>query len=330
MDKLKMRLENTGLVLSIMTKISLFLGGLIFLFYCSSSGAFPENLSLGDGLWLILIISVFAVGMGTVYFFLGCLGVSIWTITYYIFVKSGGRGRFLIARKWLRDLKVKKAIRKNPVFFRSYKRDKPFVYNLRFPRVIITFHLMSFFTLVIMLGAIRENHLDWYLRLISTSIFVGLIFLILHTNKQKYLQIEHIVAREEESRRLKGEIKFANIITVAMLIYTTIYIGIIKIATNKTMIALSIRSENVTVFVKNPWGAVLDRHMVNIGENIKLNNDVVNKDVVPGYRKYDNMTVSLFNLGSYTFLEFNVENKSYSLKIPSSDIIVDSVPIPKI
>ncbi|MBB1527378.1 hypothetical protein BV924_20835 [Pectobacterium odoriferum] len=329
MNKLKIRLENTGLLMSIMTKLSLFFGGGIFLIYCSASGAFPENLSLGDGVWLLLIIFVFSFGMGTVYFFLGCFGVSLWTTAYHIFRISGGRERFLIIRQWFRERKTKKIIIENHFFFRNYKRDRPFSYKIRPPKINVIYHFISFFMIIIIFGTVRENHWDWYLRLILSSILLGFLFLFWHANWQRYLQIEHVEARQDESKRLKGEIKFANItFTAAVLILTTLYIGLTKIAADRTMIFLHVRSEQVTVFVKQPWDAVLERHLIRSEKQIANSKKAEIREAVPGYKQYDKMTVSLNNLGSSVFLEFKKGNKFYSLKIPSSDIIVDNVPLP--
>lgn len=112
MGNSKIWLENFGLSLGIITKVCLFLGGVIFLVYCSGAGAFPENLSLGDGIWLLLIISVFTFGMATVYFFLGCLGVSLCHVAYHILHVAAVIKGLRRVRQSIRVRKVKNIMKK--------------------------------------------------------------------------------------------------------------------------------------------------------------------------------------------------------------------------
>ncbi|MFZ3619412.1 hypothetical protein ACOYA6_09195 [Leclercia barmai] len=328
MGNSKISLENLGLSLGIVTKVSLFLGGVIFLVYCSNSGAFPEDLSLGDGIWLLLIISVFTFGMAIVYFFLGCLGISLCHVIYHALRFSGVTKYFISVRKSFRERKMKTMLKKNGVFYRAYKREEGFMYNVRFPKISFIYHMLSLFTLILIFSSVKSDHCFWYLRIILSSISLGFLFLFLHINRRKYLQIDHVGVCKDECKRLKGEIKLTNaVVTMTALIFSTIYLGIISIAANKTMVFLHIRNEKVTVFVKQPWDAVLDRHLSNSTKHIKGDNVGQHTEVVPGYKQYDDLTVSLYNLGSSVFLEFPVGKKLYSLKIPSSDIIVDGVPV---
>ncbi|MNC29587.1 hypothetical protein D3C75_778370 [compost metagenome] len=189
--------------------------------------------------------------------------------------------------------------------------------------------MLSFITLIFVSAAIKENHLEWYLRVMASSICLGFLFFFLHINRQKYLQVEHVEISESECKKIKGEMKLGNLFfTVVILTITTFYLGVVNIAAKKTMTFLHIRNEKVTVFVKQPWDAILERHLIHKTSSNEVNADGTRLGVVPGYKRYDDVTVSLNNLGTSVFLEFNVERKVYSLKIPSSEIIVDNVPIP--
>lgn len=75
-------LELTEKALAVLTRVSFLLGGAILLIYCGRYGGFPDGLTISDTLRIFLTVTVFSAGTLVTYFFLMCLGVSLWYMLF--------------------------------------------------------------------------------------------------------------------------------------------------------------------------------------------------------------------------------------------------------
>ena len=80
MGEVKLFLELAEKMLTVLTKVSFLLGMAI----CARYGGIPDGVSVGDSLRIFLAVTVFSVGTLVVYFFLMCLGISMWSLMFWL------------------------------------------------------------------------------------------------------------------------------------------------------------------------------------------------------------------------------------------------------
>ncbi|MDZ7278424.1 hypothetical protein N4G40_09080 [Pantoea eucrina] len=318
MDALKKFLELTEKALAVLTKISFLMGGAILLVYCGRYGGFPDGLSLSDTLRIFLVVTVFSMGTLVVYFFMMCLGFTVWHQLFILWRIQKVRQVFYSLRAWKR-----KGLRKATVlrhgrseFFRNYKRHRVIRYQLRFPAFTPGLYVVSAMTVIGMLIFIPLGNVGLYLKFIISSLMLGLTFITVHFNLQIDAQMHLVVPDIETKLKKKSESRYINILYPALIIIcVTFLLGLFDTTANRTMEILGIRHEHATVYVQTPWSDILQKH------GVKRSPD----DSVPGHVRFNDMTVALSSFGNSVTLSVGNERSSSVLRIPANAVVMDTM-----
>lgn len=316
MDEMKKKFELAEKAIAVLTKVSFGLGSAIFLVYCAKNGGFPDGLSLADSLRIFYIVAAFSAGTLVVYFFLMCLGLSICHLLYRLsgipwiermlrWTADGGR----VARRKVTEL------RRGPSeFFRTYKRPRAFIYHVVFPPIAAAFHGVSVLTLIAVIGLVRHDRLSWYVRLVAAAIALGLWFIIFDVNRQRRGQMKFVLPGPDAVKKAEKNIRTGNLtMSLVLPVAVTFILGLFGDSADRTMQILGFRHEQATVYMRGTWSTVLARHGIE-GQDAQL---------APYVSRYDKVTVALTSFGSSVTLQFHDAGKTYTLRVPAAEVLVD-------
>ena len=316
MGEVKLFLELAEKMLTVLTKVSFLLGMAILLVYCARYGGIPDGVSVGDSLRIFLAVTVFSVGTLVVYFFLMCLGISMWSLMFWL-------SRFKRAKRYFFYLRmqVRAIARKNTrfwhgpsEFYRNYKRHRSFLYHFTSPVFTPMLHLLSVLTIMAMGLYIHEDYVFWYFKFTISAFLLGSWYFLITFNSLRDAQMDLVFSDVKTITKLRTEIRLSNAFyTVIVFLFVTLSLGLFNSTANQTMRLLGIRHDNATVYVRETWSKVLASHGIKGIES-----------PLESYKsRYDNVTVALSSFGSSVSLEFHTEGESQTLRIPATEVLID-------
>ncbi|MEN4564316.1 hypothetical protein [Pantoea agglomerans] len=319
MDTLKKFFELTEKALAVLTKVSFLMGGAILLIYCVRYGGFPDGLTIGDTLRIFLTVTVFSIGTLVTYFFLMCLGVSVWYALFRLSrLERTSRGLSRL-EALIREARRRKTVLRygHSEFCRNYKRKRPILYHYRFPSFTPMFYLMSVLTILGMLTMVREDQALWYIKLICAALYLGAWYILIDLNRQRGAQMDLIFRDQQIPVKLRSEIRLVNTICTAFIfISVTFYLGLFDATANQTMRLLGIRHDHAIVYLQETWSNVLAEHGI-IGTKTNYK---------PYAARYEDVTVAISSFGSSVALEFYSNGKTQMLRVPAAAILIDPLP----
>ena len=319
MATFKIFFEIAEKALAVLAKVSFLMGGAILLVYCVRYGGFPEGVSVGDTLSIFFAFTVFSIGTLTVYFFLMCLGVSLWRMVFRISRFNWAKRIFIFIWMLIRTAGLKKTrlLYGPSEFYRNYKRPQPFLYSITFPTLTPMFHFLSGLTLFIILTIVHEALWVWYLKFLTSALFIGGWYIFIDFNRQRDAQMDFIFDDTKTTVKLRSEIRLLNLAgTAFVFIGGTFFLGLFDTTANQTMRLLGIRHDHATVYARETWSTVLIQHGI-VGTKSYLK---------PYVSRYDNVTVALSSFGTSVSLQFQADGKTLTFRIPATEVLIDPQP----
>jgi hypothetical protein len=299
---------------NIFSKLSLVSGGAVFLFYCIQIKAFPDNLTVGDGIWLLFISAIYAMWTTLFYAYLMIQGLSIIILGRFIF-RSRPISRLTNTYRHMRAV-CSWPRKTNVTLKRPIKRQEKPKFNLVFPRVENVLHyLAGFGGIIIIMATLVKGQYLWLFKISLVSILFGLVYIMIISKRQQFAQLELIECEDKDQIR-KNVRNVTTIFIVAALFVSTVLVGLFEISAKMTMNALGIRKENVTLYVRKPWSDILKQHDIE-GSTSAFSGE---------FTRFEHMTVALSNFGSSVAIETGRRENLYSLKIPGDAILIDTLP----
>ncbi|NIF23960.1 hypothetical protein [Candidatus Pantoea multigeneris] len=278
-------------------KIALILGGFILLYYSVVHSAMPDNLSLGDGIWLIFIsaISGGIILMGVIFY--AAMACCILDLIRRVVIRSVPSENEPQGMKNLR------------IIFKEYIPVFDTV-------IYLTPVLWVFICIMLFIRGKRE-----WIFIISGSLLLWpvIIMLVLMMVKLYRNSIPFGFTPAKTERFAKNAQDLRSILlyfSFSVVLYSFL-LGFISPVADTTMKILSVRQENVSLYVKSPWSDVLQRHLP-VSSGCK---------VPQGYALFEHVTLSFSNLGNSVSVEIQGQKKATSLKIPGDSVIVDPAPL---
>jgi|GEM_PF-2973646 len=303
LNRLDKQLDIIIKLFTLSFKIGILIGGSALLFYCLKIGYFPEGVSIGDGLVLILI----AIAFGGIYlFFVACL------TSLGIFLRPAwSMGQIIYS--WI--------LSKYNTLFNKRKSFEPFEFikgdfslfflallgllmiwgfGLSEPKVVITL-LLSCFGCALLAGKYKKNN-D---RLAE-----------LEFDQNAVIQSSGGATQNVQDFKEIGRIKKHQVQLVFGILIAPLLIGGIsdKLLVG-SMTLIKVRGDNSIIHIKTPYSTLIEKDLgINGGEST----------FGAEYKSYKNLKVLMHGIGTNTFIEVptNENTNPKKIAVPKSDIYV--------
>lgn len=293
-SSLEASIERFSKLANVGFKFSLALGSICVIVYALRIGYFPQGLSLGDGLLLLIAAGCF----GVVYaLFVGCilsLGVSLSPIIRLIF------------RVILWGMKKITGSTKQPVH-----KLAPF------KLIAIPFALIT----VAFIWKFGQRDMAAYWKLPLLSIFLYLIYSAALSLREKARQAEKLVSSvvytpEKEQALRSGDVERHSSIYLfligCMMLLPLMIGGVSGQLLDGAMRLAHVRIEQPIIYVKAPYNALLPASL--IAQALQ---------VPEGYTAYGDIAVLFKGFGNTTVLAFKDGEYQRQLEVPNDEVIVE-------
>lgn len=270
-------------------KLSIFIGGICITMYSISINHFPQDLSIGDGLFFSIVAWIF----GTIYLCtIGLLLLSsrvILNLLYYI---------------------AKKIKNKNKNEF------------LDTPREIEPYHWMStIIAISVSIYFIAQNEWIKFIAILGCAVFIRTMFDLYRRCEENVNKIEATIKRtplkdtvslNNHNAKIKQARKHKAIYIIIILI-APLSIGILATnLLNSTMQIIHTRVESAKIQIKEPYSQL-------IPESLKSTSS---RQIID-YTAFENITILFKGLGKFTVISFKDGDNIKELEIPNEFLIIE-------
>lgn len=294
--------DTIGKMFSLFLKASIAIGFIVLIFYLLMNSAYPENMSLGDGILFVVIAGVF----GAIYLLFVSSLTAVGTLPFSLKDSAAAIARILFQKKFKWRL-IKHYVRKH------------------FDTFLATFGLSilgGYIVYLFILGAVKEGDLRTLIAAIGVPLASAYIWRSHQALEQKVRRLNlRISNTKNQLAESATEVPITlqrqpnRFTLVLLLLAVPLPLGFgLKGVTNATMRAVNIREENVSIHIKEPYVTYMKEHRFEGKES----------PFKGGYLKYENFTLVMQNIGENVFLRSN-DGQELVVKIPKSHIMI--VPI---
>jgi hypothetical protein len=292
LEQLSKNIEALLKVLTLMSKLSILIGGICISAYSLEIGHFPQGLTIGDGLLFMLTAACF----GIIYVFfvvsLISLGMVLSPITKF----------FLKVHLWTYK-------------FRSTPKPVQVYEFAKFKWIYVIF---AVFAVMFILGlGRRDMNAYWNLPLLSIAMYFFYCTYLSSGDKMRSIEasLQKLVHINETRDSSKGKIETlrkAQILSLAVLLLMPMFTGgVTGQLLDGAMRKASIRVEKATIYVKEPYATLLP---------------AANKSPIQSspnqYVKFEKMVILFRGLGNSTVLWFQDGTEEKKLEVPNDQLII--------
>jgi hypothetical protein len=292
LEQLSKNIEALLKVLTLASKLSILIGGICISAYSLEIGHFPQGLTIGDGLLFMLTAACF----GIIYvFFVVCLvslGMALSPVTKF----------FLGIHLWTYK-------------FRSAPKPVPVYEFAKFKWIYVIFAVFAVM-FIVGLGR-RDMNAYWNLPLLSIAMYFFYSTYLSSGDKMRAIEasLQTIVQIDEARDSSKGKIenlRKAQILSLVVLLLMPMFNGgVTGQLLDGAMRKASVRIENATIFVKEPYATLLPSAKRSTIQSLPNQ-----------YVKFEKIVILFRGLGNSTVLSLKDGTNEKKLEVPNDQLIV--------
>ncbi|MBC3618721.1 hypothetical protein H8R01_15725 [Vibrio metschnikovii] len=286
------KFDNMTKGLTLAFKVSTAFGITIVLYYCFSLSYYPKGLTLGDGIFFVALSLVF----GFIYLGFTLMLVSVGALLnkpFKVFI-------------WLFSLV-------NNIALKAKGKPKKYI-EFDFPSLSIEKLVFSIFGLILV--ASNFGDLESAIRILSTVMFVAITYEIIFKNLEILSKIKYKKEKTAREMDLQRKISRKTPKLVVMLLTTPLLLGGIgDNVINASMSLTKVKTNNVTIHVKDPYTTLLSEYGIQ-GKDSNFGKD---------YKMYKSANILFDYVGVNTILSvpINEDGEIHKIvSIPSKEIFV--------
>lgn len=283
-ERLKEIINIYPKILGVFTSIFIFIGFIVFYFYCISLNYFPEGLSLTDNITIVIISVTFTLLYSLFCLLLLSLSITLRPIWNFLF-------------NGIPYLRVKLKKRENVRFIPFYKGN----WILIIPSFLATY-------IILRMGLEDSNS---YVYFGITLFFISLIFSYLKNNELNIdLGINIFLFERKKSTLSRNIICIVMIFALPVLLLANHTFYLVE----RSMTLIGIRVESINLHVRHPYNIICATDGF-ILEKSSLGDE---------YSLLKNVEISFQGLGRNTVIRGNHNNNKVILKIPNEYLLSES------
>lgn len=286
--------EKFGKVIAAMLKLAIFLGGACVVAYSLRIGRFPQGLTIGDSLLLVMAAICFGAVASLFVFSLVSLGIMLSPMVRFSF--------------WITSKII-------PKFGNAIKKSPYTLAPLSWFAAI-----GALFAVLIIAGlAQRDIMLAWILPLLSIALYF--VYSVSVSSHKQLVELGRIVDSpvDTPSRTDYGthqriaKLKVSRLAGPTLIVTTSLFFGgATGEVLDASMRAAKIRIESPTVYIKQPYASLMPKALVSA--TVQAPTD---------YVAYKDVTVLFHGFGTVTVLAFRDGPRQRTLDIPNDHLVVE-------
>jgi hypothetical protein len=286
--------EKFGKVIAAMLKLAIFLGGACVVAYSLRIGRFPQGLTIGDSLLLVMAAICFGAVASLFVFSLVSLGIMLSPMVRFSFWITG------------------KII---PKFANAIKKSPYTLAPLSWFAAV-----GALFAVLIIVGlAQRDIMLAWNLPLLSIALYF--VYSVSVSSHKQLVELGRIVDSPVDTplrtdygtHQRIAKLKVSRLAGPTLIVTTSLFFGgATGEVLDASMRATKIRIESPTVYIKQPYASLMPKAL--ISATVQAPTD---------YVAYKDVTVLFHGFGTVTVLAFRDGSRQRTLDIPNDHLVVE-------